>query len=86
MIKVTRLNGTDLIVNAELIEFVENTPDTIITTTSGKKIIVRDDAESVIKKVLQYRQESFPWRKFKPVKDADIVRLAEESRTTEGNG
>ena len=41
MIQVTRISGKDIIINADLIEFVETTPDTIITTTSGKKIIVK---------------------------------------------
>ena len=40
MIEVTRLNGTQILVNADLIELVEETPDTVITFTTGRKIIV----------------------------------------------
>ena len=42
MIEVTRLNGTQILVNADLIELVEETPDTVITFTTGRKIIVKE--------------------------------------------
>lgn len=42
MIKVTRLNGTQVMINALLIETAEETPDTVITLTTGKKIIVKE--------------------------------------------
>lgn len=54
MIRVTRLNGSKLIVNAILIESVEETPDTIITLTTGKKIIVLETAADVISLVKAY--------------------------------
>ena len=62
MISVTRINGKPLLLNAELIEYVETTPDTVITTTSGKKIIVSDSAEDVVKKVFEYRRIIFPYK------------------------
>lgn len=55
MIKVTRLNGKEFVVNAELIEFVESTPDTVITLVSGKKIIVRECVDDVIDRVVRYK-------------------------------
>ena len=42
MITVTRFDGTTLIVNAELIEFIEARPDTVLSLTTGKKVIVRE--------------------------------------------
>ena len=60
MIHVTRLNGTKLVVNAEMIEFVESTPDTIISMNTGKKIIVRDSVDEVVSKIIEYQRESFP--------------------------
>ena len=51
MIEVTRLNGTQILVNADLIELVEETPDTVITFTTGRKIIVK---ESLVK---SYKRE-----------------------------
>ncbi len=55
MIKVTRLNGKEFVVNAELIEFVEATPDTVITLVSGKKIVVRESVDQVIERVVRYK-------------------------------
>lgn len=46
-------------INADLIEFVESTPDTIITTITGKKIIVKDPVDEVIDKIVAYRQKCF---------------------------
>jgi flagellar protein FlbD len=58
MIKVTRLNGTELIINSDLIEFVESTPDTIISLVTGKKIMVQETAETVIEKVAEFKRKS----------------------------
>lgn len=55
MIKVTRLNGKEFILNAELIELVESTPDTVITLTSGKKMVVSEPVDEIVKRVMQYR-------------------------------
>ena len=54
MIRVTRLNDKQLVVNAELIKFVESTPDTLITMTSGDKIMVRESLEQVVERAVQY--------------------------------
>jgi flagellar protein FlbD len=56
MIELTRLNNEKVVVNADLIEFVETTPDTIISTTSGKKVMVRESAGEVIRRVVAYRR------------------------------
>ena len=54
MIAVTRLNNSPLVINAELIKFVESTPDTMITLTTGDRIIVKEPIEDVIRKVVEY--------------------------------
>lgn len=56
MIKVTRLNGKEFVVNAEEIEFIEATPDTVISLTSGKKIVVNENVEEVIDSVVKYKR------------------------------
>ncbi len=56
MIQLTRLSGADIIINAELVETVEETPDTVVTLTTGKKYVVRDTASEVVRKVLEYRR------------------------------
>ncbi|NLM14016.1 MAG: flagellar FlbD family protein [Epulopiscium sp.] len=59
MIKVTRLNDTQIVINAELIEFVEETPDTVITMTTGRKIVVKETVDEIIDIVIQYKQKIY---------------------------
>ena len=56
MIKITRLNHTPLIVNSDLIEHIEVTPDTVITLTSGQKYMVLETTEEIIERVIAFRQ------------------------------
>ncbi|GAB4179543.1 MAG: flagellar FlbD family protein [Calditrichia bacterium] len=59
MILCKKINGSDIYINAELIEFIESTPDTIISTTTGKKIIVSDSVEDVIARIIEYKRRIF---------------------------
>lgn len=54
MIKVTRLNGKEIVVNAELIQFLEETPDTLITLQNHEKIVVKEGVDEVIRRVIEY--------------------------------
>lgn len=56
MITVSRLDGTELVVNAELIELIEMTPDTVLSLTTGRKLIIREPAAEVIARVVAYRR------------------------------
>jgi len=56
MVKLTRLNNTILVVNGELIEFIEATPDTIVTLTTGRKVVVRETVDNVIEMVVAYKR------------------------------
>ncbi len=56
MIRLTRLKGQPLIVNSELIEFIENTPDTVITLITGEKVIVLESAEQIVDLFIKFRQ------------------------------
>jgi flagellar protein FlbD len=56
MIQVTRLNHVPLLLNSDLIEYVEVTPDTVITLTTGQKIVVRESAEDVVREVVAFRR------------------------------
>ncbi|HLV80415.1 MAG TPA: flagellar FlbD family protein [Chthonomonadaceae bacterium] len=60
MIKVTRFNHSELIVNADLIEFVERTPDTVITMLTGRKVLVLEPVEEVMRRVIAYRRQAGP--------------------------
>ncbi len=55
MIKVTRLNGTETVINADLIESVEATPDTVISLTTGHRYVVHESVDEVVARVLAYR-------------------------------
>lgn len=59
MIYLSRLSGEELVVNAELIELVESTPDTVVTLVTGKKIVVRESADEVVERVLAYRRAAY---------------------------
>ena len=56
MIKVTAFNDSIFYINAELIELVEQTPDTIITLTTEKKILVKENVEEIISRVIDYKR------------------------------
>ncbi len=60
MIHVTRLNGAEFVLNAELIREVEATPDTIITLITGEKLMVREPVDEVVAAVLEYRKQIQP--------------------------
>ena len=57
MIEVTKLNGTKLYINEHYIEIVEETPDTVITMTTGRKIIIKESRQEVRNLVKSYRKE-----------------------------
>lgn len=63
MIELTKLSSKvddKIVINADLIEFVERTPDTLISTTTGKKLMVRETVEEVIDKVVAFRSRCLP--------------------------
>ncbi|MCX7715730.1 MAG: flagellar FlbD family protein [Clostridia bacterium] len=59
MISVTRLNNEEFFVNPDLIEFMEETPNTVISLSTGKKIVVSESAEVVIEKIIAYKRKIF---------------------------
>ena len=59
MIEVTKLNGIKILVNPHLFEIVEETPDTVITLTTGKKIIVKESRQEIKNLVKSYRKDLF---------------------------
>ena len=58
MIKVTRLSGSELVINSDLIEFVESRPDTIVSLVTGKKIMIKESADDVIARVAEFKRLS----------------------------
>jgi flagellar protein FlbD len=56
MIQLTRLNNQPLMVNPDLIKFVEKAPDTVLTLVNGEKVIVLESAQAVLEKIIAFRQ------------------------------
>ena len=63
MIEITRLNGSKITVNADLIETVEETPDTLISLTSSKKLMVQESCKEVRALVIEYKRQVFSFEK-----------------------
>uniref|UniRef100_A0A7V3YFF5 Flagellar protein FlbD n=1 Tax=Candidatus Caldatribacterium californiense TaxID=1454726 RepID=A0A7V3YFF5_9BACT len=58
MIALTRLNGSVFVLNADLIETIEATPDTVISLVTGKKYVVREKVEEVIDRIVEFRRKT----------------------------
>ena len=56
MIHLSRINGTDFVLNCDMIKYMESTPDTIITLASGEKVMVREGLDDVIRLTMEYRK------------------------------
>ena len=54
MIKLTRLSGEEIVVNAELIQFIERRPDTYVTLTTKERFIVKESLEEVVMRSINY--------------------------------
>lgn len=57
MIEVTRLNGTKVLINPDLMELVEETPDTVVSFTTGRKIIIKETRQEVKNLVKSFRKD-----------------------------
>ncbi len=56
MIRVTKLNDMELVINADFIELIQGTPDTTITLSTGQKIIVKESVDEIINKIADYKK------------------------------
>jgi flagellar protein FlbD len=56
MIGLTRFNGTKFYINAEMIQTVEGTPDTVVTLTNNVKVLVKERPETVVEKIISYQR------------------------------
>ncbi|NLP44335.1 MAG: flagellar FlbD family protein [Peptococcaceae bacterium] len=71
MIMVTRLNGKEFAINPDLIEILEQTPDTIITLTNSNKYIVKESTEVIIDRIASFRRKCHPDYKGGAYEDKD---------------
>jgi len=56
MIKITRLNEQEMFINSDLIEFMEATPDTTLSMTSGRKVIAKESTDEIVDLILEYKR------------------------------
>jgi uncharacterized protein YlzI (FlbEa/FlbD family) len=70
MIRLTRLNNQALIVNSDLIKFVEQSPDTLITLITSEKLVVRESAEEVLARLIDFRRSVLQGLSFASVWDS----------------
>ena len=83
MIRLTRLNHVPVVVNADLIEHIENTPDTVIVLTTGQKLLVLETPDEVIGRVVDFRRSLFDGVAVYPFKPTNIAgHTAQESAVT----
>jgi len=64
MIYLTRLNGERIAINIDLIEMIEETPDTVITLTTGKKFVVKESTKTIFADIIRFRKKH--WNHLKP--------------------
>lgn len=83
MIYLTRLNHRPVLVNSDLIKFVEDTPDTVITLVSGEKLIVTETVEQVLDKILGFRRRLQASPNGSGPPEAATVASAEDNEHTE---
>ncbi|HUB82529.1 MAG TPA: flagellar FlbD family protein [Bryobacteraceae bacterium] len=74
MIRLTRLNHVPMVLNSDLIEHIDVTPDTVITLTTGQILRVRETAEEVVERIVEFRRRIFAG----PSETPPFVELPEE--------
>ena len=56
MISLTRINGNGFVLNSDLIEHIEMTPDSVVTLTNGQKFVVQESSDEVVRRVIRFRR------------------------------
>lgn len=57
MIKLSRLNRQEIVVNSDLVEYIETTPDTVLTLVNGEKLVVMESVDEVVGKIIAFKQK-----------------------------
>jgi flagellar protein FlbD len=83
MIYLTRLNKRPVVVNSDLIKFVEDTPDTVVTLVSGEKLVVKETVAQVLEKIMRYRRRLMVWPDGSGPQDTTLSASAEHNDQTE---
>jgi flagellar protein FlbD len=86
MIQLTRLNHVPLVLNSDLIEHVEVTPDTVVTLTTGQKIVVLESAEEVVDRIIRFRKSIVAGAVECPLRRMDLQSTTTNDTPDETNG
>ncbi len=78
MIKVTRLDGSVLVINSDLVETVEKTPDTVVTLINGHKLVARESVEELVDRVIEFRKKTHLCPFQKELISAELLRCLGE--------
>ena len=73
MIQLTRINRVPMVLNSDLIEHIEITPDTVITLTSCQKFMVLESPQEILEEVIAFRKSLFSKELFCPVAASRVV-------------
>jgi flagellar protein FlbD len=77
MIHLTRLNGNPLVVNSDLLKYIESAPDTVLTLINGEKIVVLENCDEVVRRTIAYRARvSATAREYLPTEISTSVSVA----------
>lgn len=85
MIRLTRLNRAPLVLNSDLIEHIDVTPDTVITLTTGQILRVRESADEVIERIIEFRRGIY-MQEGPPTHRRDESETGRETNSSEGSG
>ncbi len=87
MIQLTRLNHVPLVLNSDLIEHMEVTPDTVVTLTTGQKFVVLESAEEVLDRIIRFRRSIITGAAECPLRDHEYKHLVTNGQDLdESNG
>jgi flagellar protein FlbD len=86
MIQLTRLNNHPLIVNSDLIKFIENAPDTVLTLVTGEKIVVLESSDKVLERIVEFRRSILSGMGVQPASsgDSDAASARQAQPASEG--
>ena len=59
MIKVSRINDSQIVINSDLIQTMEETPDTVITLTTGTKYVVKESCQELVDRIVEYKRRVY---------------------------
>ena len=85
MIQLTRLNHVPLVLNSDLIEHIEVTPDTVVTLTTGQKRVVLESAEEVVERIIRFRRSLISGAGECPLRRLDFAQPALEADASDEN-